>query len=197
MSKALITGGGGFIGSHLARRLAGSGYHVDLLDNLSRGARDADLESLLERPEARLLERDLLEPAALDDLDTDYELIFHLAAIVGVANVLGAPYRVLRENVDLVSQLLDFAARQPRLERFVFASTSEVYAGTLRLSMLPIPTPEDVPIALPELKEARTSYLLSKLYGEALSLQSGLPVTVIRPHNVYGPRKGLSHVIPE
>ena len=195
--KALITGGGGFIGGHLAERLAGRGGEVDLLDNFSRGVRDSVLERLVGRPNVRLVERDLLEPGALSDLDRDYDLIFHLAAIVGVANVLEAPLRVLRQNLELLLPVLDFAAEQTQLQRLLFASTSEVYAGTLELGSLPIPTPEEAPLTIPEVRRPRTSYMLSKLYGEALCLQSGLPVTVIRPHNVYGPRMGLAHVIPE
>jgi UDP-glucose 4-epimerase len=197
VSRVLITGGGGFIGAHLARHLADRGDEVDLIDDLSRGRLDADLTALLERPNVRLIEKDVLEPGALDDLSTDYGLIFHLAAIVGVANVLNAPERVLRRNVELLLVVLDLAARQKNLERFVFASTSEVYAGTLELGELPLPTPEDSPLTVADPKLPRTSYMLSKIYGEAMSFQSGLPVTVVRPHNVYGPRMGLAHVIPE
>jgi len=197
VKRALITGGSGFIGSHLARRLLDADYAVDLVDNFSRGRRDGDLETLLEAPGVRLLERDLLQPEALSQEGEDYDLIVHLAAIVGVANVLNAPYRVLEDNVLLLLRVLEFARRQRALSRVVFTSTSEVYAGSLGLSMLPLPTPETAPLALPRLDEPRTSYLLSKLYGEALCLQSGLPVTVVRPHNVYGPRMGLAHVIPE
>jgi nucleoside-diphosphate-sugar epimerase len=139
----------------------------------------------------------MLSPGALDDLPGDYGLIFHLAAIVGVANVLDAPERVLRRNVELLLAALELAARQKGLERFAFASTSEVYAGTLERGQLPLPTPEDSPLTVPDPKLPRTSYMLSKIYGEAMSFQSGLPVTVVRPHNVYGPRMGLAHVIPE
>jgi UDP-glucose 4-epimerase len=197
MSRVLITGGGGFIGAHLARFLADRGDEIDLVDDLSRGRLDADLTALQERPNVRLLEKDMLAPGALDDLGGEYGLIFHLAAIVGVANVLEAPERVLRRNVELLVHALDLAARQEDLERFVFASTSEVYAGTLVLGNLPLPTPEDAPLTVPDPKLPRTSYMLSKIFGEAMSFQSGLPVTVVRPHNVYGPRMGLAHVIPE
>ena len=197
MTKVLVTGGSGFIGGHLARRLVERGDEVHLVDNLSRGRRDRDLEDLLESPRVALLERDLLQPGALDDLDRDYELVFHLAAIVGVANVLEAPARVLRENVALLVPLLDFAREQADLRRLVFASTSEVYAGTLELGTLPVPTPESAPITMPDLRHPRTSYMLSKVYGEALCLHAGVPATVVRPHNVYGPRMGLAHVIPE
>jgi nucleoside-diphosphate-sugar epimerase len=79
----------------------------------------------------------------------------------------------------------------------VFASTSEVYAGTLKHFALKIPTPENSPLTVTELSESRSSYMLSKIYGEALCRHSGLPITIVRPHNIYGPRMGLSHVIPE
>jgi nucleoside-diphosphate-sugar epimerase len=197
LARALITGGCGFIGSHLGARLEKAGYEVDLVDNLARGVVDGDLRALLELPSVRLIECDLLDPEALAGLDSDYELIFHLAAIVGVANVLERPYDVLDLNVAMTTRALDLARRQERLERFVFASTSDVYAGTLEQFELEIPTPETSPIALPDLGRPRTSYMLSKLYGEALCIHSGMPVTVIRPHNVYGPRMGMSHVIPE
>ncbi len=197
MSRVLITGGGGFIGAHLARFLADRDHEVDLVDDFSRGQLDADLTALVERSNVRLIEKDMLAPDALGDLPAEYGLIFHLAAIVGVANVLDAPDRVLRRNVDLLVAALELAARQRDLERFLFASTSEVYAGTLALGNLPLPTPEDAPLTVPDPRLPRTSYMLSKIFGEAMSYQSGLPVTVVRPHNVYGPRMGLAHVIPE
>jgi nucleoside-diphosphate-sugar epimerase len=197
MAKVLITGGGGFIGGHLAGRLERDGHTVDLVDNFARGVPDADLQALLGRPAVGLIERDLLDPGALDDLDADYDVVFHLAAIVGVANVLGRPYDVLHDNMVLLLNLLRFAERQSSLERFVFASTSEIYAGTLEAFTLPIPTPETSPIAVPDVSQPRTSYMLSKLYGEALCVQSPIRSTIVRPHNFYGPRMGLSHVIPE
>jgi nucleoside-diphosphate-sugar epimerase len=197
LSRVLITGGGGFIGAHLARHFADRDQNVDLVDDFSRGRLDADLTALVERPNVRLIEKDMLVPGALEDLSADYALIFHLAAIVGVSNVLDAPDRVLRRNVELLVAALGLAARQRDLERFVFASTSEVYAGTLALGNLPLPTPEDAPLTVPDPRLPRTSYMLSKIFGEAMSFQSGLPVTVVRPHNVYGPRMGLAHVIPE
>jgi nucleoside-diphosphate-sugar epimerase len=197
MPKALITGGAGFLGGHLGRRLAEDGQEIHLLDNLARGRRDAFLRELLARPAVELLERDLARPDALDDLADDYTHVFHLAAIVGVRNVLAEPYATLCRNVDLLETALGFARRQQALERFVFFSTSEVYAGSLEHLDLPIPTPEDVPLALPDLGHPRTSYLLSKLYGEAMVRHAGVPFTILRPHNVYGPRMGLAHVIPE
>ena len=197
MTKVLITGGAGFIGSHLAKRLLAENYQIDLIDNLSRGVIDSHLKTITSKPGVRLLDRDLLEPNTLDDLDNDYHYIYHLAAIIGVTNVLDKPYAVLRDNVLMTVNLLSLAMRQTGLERFVFASTSEVYAGTLKHFTLPVPTPESTPLALTDIGHPRTSYMLSKIYGEALCQRSGVPFTIIRPHNIYGPRMGMAHVIPE
>jgi UDP-glucose 4-epimerase len=192
--RALVTGGAGFLGFHLARRLVEGGHRVDLVDNLARGVRDEELVALTGHPNAELFVADLCEPGCSASWPGGYDVIFHLAAIVGVARVESAPSEVLRQNSESLIRVLDYARTLPTPPRLVFASTSEVYAGH---RALPIPTPEDVPLTLPDLSHPRTSYLLSKIYGEALLLHSGLPVTLVRPHNVYGPRMGLSHVIPE
>jgi len=197
VSKVLLTGGAGFIGSHLGRRLAGVGYELDLVDDFSRGSNDDVITSLERSGSVRLLERDLRQPGSLDDLADDYDHIVHLAAIVGVTNVVGRPYAVLRDNVSMTEQALALARRQRALQRFLFASTSEVYAGTLEKFGLSVPTPEQTPLALPDLDRPRTTYMLSKLYGEAMCHNAGVPFTIVRPHNVYGPRMGLAHVIPE
>lgn len=197
MNRAMITGGAGFIGLHLARTLVAEGWQVDLVDDFSRGARDAELDALAARPGVRVIGANLCEPEGWAGLASDHDVIFHMAAIVGVANVLNNAFGVLERNVAMTVLALRHAERQKALSRFVFASTSEVYAGTLQHFGLPFPTPETVPLAIPGVELPRTSYMLSKIYGESLCLQSGLPVTIIRPHNVYGPRMGMSHVIPE
>jgi UDP-glucose 4-epimerase len=197
VSKILVTGGAGFIGGFLGKLLADQGHEVDLVDNLARGRQDRFLTELLASGRVTLRQLDLLAPDATAALADDYTHIFHLAAILGVQNVLERPYPTLRDNVYLLEAALTHARRQRRLERFVFASTSEVYAGSLELMDMPVPTPEHTPLALPRLDQPRTSYMLSKLYGEAMVRHAGLPFTIIRPHNVYGPRMGMSHVIPE
>jgi len=197
MTKVLITGGAGFIGGHLAGHLLENGCSVDLIDNFKRGVRDGLLAKLEAEPRVRLIERDLLAADGLAGLDDDYDHIYHLAAIIGVAMVLERPFEVLRDNTTMLVNALEFAARQKQLSRFLFASTSEVYAGTLKHFELAIPTPEDTPLAITDPASPRTSYMLSKIYGEALCLHSGLPVTLVRPHNFYGPRMGMAHVIPE
>lgn len=197
MNKVLITGGAGFIGLSLARRLLLDGIAVDLVDDFSRGRRDAALASVAEKPHVRCLTLDLSVAGATDVLDADYDAIFHLAAILGVAKVIGQPYKTLTLNVDLTTEALRLAQRQTDLKVFLFASTSEIYDGSLSAGLLTFPTPEDAPICLPAIEAPRTSYMLSKLYGEALVRHAGVPGVIIRPYNVYGPRMGTEHVVPE
>jgi len=197
MKKALITGGAGFIGYHLALNLLEKGYKVDLVDNFARGVKDVHLSDLSNNENANIFDLNLLEKKSLYEIDNDYNYIYHLAAIIGVQYVLKNPYDVLSKNVELLENLIKFGKEQNKLERFIFVSTSEIYAGTLKYYSMEIPTPEKTPLTITDLSENRTSYMLSKIYGEALSLHSGLPVTIVRPHNFYGPRMGLSHVVPE
>ena len=197
MAKVLITGGAGFIGLHLAKYYLSMGHKIDLADNFSRGINDEELSEVIKNPNVTLFTVDLMEKSSMSKLADDYDYIYHLAAIIGVANVLKQPYNVLEKNAVLLLNMIDFARKQKNLKRFMFASTSEVYAGTLLNFEMQIPTPEITPLCTTDLKAARTSYMLSKIYGEALCNASGLPVTIFRPHNIYGPRMGMAHVIPE
>lgn len=196
--KVVVTGGAGFVGLHLARRLAARGDSVTLVDSFERAVRDRDLDEVEAMPGVSVVGANLLDPRWADHLGDDHDAIVHLAAIIGVRHVLERPYSVLADNASMTTGVIDFARRQRRLGHLVFASTSEVYAGSLlHLPDMAIPTPETTPIALTAIGEPRTSYMLSKLYGEALVAHSGVPATSVRLHNVYGPRMGLSHVVPE
>lgn len=195
--RILITGGAGFIGLNLARDFGARGHSVSLLDSFARGEHDLELKAFLGSGDHRLLQVDLLAPQALAGLPTNFDIICHLAAIVGVETVRHDPMAVLRDNIAMNLEVLRFAQLQTTLHRLVFASTSEVYAGTLEKFSMDFPTPESTPLALPELSASRTSYMLSKIYGEALSHHCGVPFTIVRPHNIYGPRMGMSHVVPQ
>ena len=197
MTKTLIIGGGGFIGAHLAKKLAVADGSIDILDNFSRAVRDPFLEKIEGMNNVGLIDADMLDSTTLSVLDDDYTAIYQFAAIIGVRHVLDRPYEVLHKNVLIQAKSIELAKRQRKLNRFIFASTSEVYAGSLKHMTLEVPTPEDVPIALTSLEHPRTSYMLSKIYGEALTHFSELPYTILRPHNIFGPRMGMSHVIPE
>jgi len=198
-TRALILGGAGFIGSHLARRLAEEGQEVTLVDDFSRGRRDAELDALRARPNVTCVERDLTRVDALADLDREWTHVYMLAAVVGVRNVEQDPARVVRVNSLALLHLLDWLPG--RGEVLFFASTSETYAGGVLAGTVPVPTPEDVPLAIPDITAPRFAYAASKLLGEAAVIHAararGLRAVVGRFHNVYGPRMGADHVVPE
>jgi UDP-glucose 4-epimerase/UDP-glucuronate decarboxylase len=202
MAKTLILGGAGFIGFHLAQALARQGEErVVLVDNLSRGARDAELRQLLrDHPQVSLRVGDLADPGTLAGLAERFDAVYLLAGMIGVRNVQRSPAEVLRTNARIILNTLDWLVRAG-CGRLLFASTSEVYAGSVELGRAPVPTPEDVPATIHQVQHPRASYALSKLFGEAAVTHTTRAVpcdaVIVRYHNVYGPRMGLDHVIPE
>ncbi len=194
MKTILITGGAGFIGFHLARQLIDRGDRVVIADNFSRASLDPHFSSLARHPHCIVQSVDLTQKPTLP---ADADAVVHLAAIVGVQNVMAQPMEVLSTNVAALREVLAQASQFKSLQNFVFASTSEVYAGSVATECAQIPTPEDTQLTITDPGDPRATYMLSKIYGEAMCLSSGLPVTVVRPHNIYGPRMGLAHVIPE
>jgi nucleoside-diphosphate-sugar epimerase len=172
-----------------------------LVDKLSPDESDETFQALAARPNVEFVRADLTQPESLDGLPRDIAVVFHGAAILGVQQVLESPHHVLEVNAASTLTVFNFARQLTGLKRVLFASTSEVYAGTLKHFGIPLPTPEDVPICVDDVSLARTSYALSKVYGEAIAFSwrhsHGLPVTVARYHNVYGPRMGFRHVIPQ
>lgn len=194
--KILITGGAGFIGLHLAQYLSGLGHSVVIIDNTASNKMPKDSNNV-KFGGIEFLEIDLCKGVNTSTIKKDFTHVIHLAALLGVQNVIDNAYNVLTENISMLSTAINIARSQTKLKQFIFASTSEVYAGTLNAGLLKIPSPETSQIVLPTLSQPRTSYMLSKLYGEAMCQQSGLPWLIIRPHNIYGPRMGFKHVIPQ
>jgi nucleoside-diphosphate-sugar epimerase len=199
MARVLILGGAGFIGLHLAQRLAAEGHALTLVDDLSRGRRDPELAALLSRSGLRFVEADMAWAGALDSLPRDWDQVYMLAAVVGVRNVEGDPARVVRANTLATLHLLDWLPG--RGEVLFFASTSETYAGGVMAGTVPVPTPEAVPLSVPDVTAPRFAYAASKILGEAAVIHTararGLRYVIGRFHNVYGPRMGADHAIPE
>ena len=199
MAKALILGGAGFIGYHLAARLVSEGHAVTLVDDLSRGRRDREVEALCLRPGVALAQADLTRHDALAGLPRRWDQVYMLAAVVGVRNVETDPARVVRVNTLSLMHLLDWLG--PESGVLFFASTSETYAGGVSAGLVPTPTPEDVPLSVPDVAAPRFAYAASKILGEAAVIHTararGLRAVIGRFHNVYGPRMGADHVIPE
>jgi nucleoside-diphosphate-sugar epimerase len=192
--KILILGGAGFIGVHLARRLQADGHEVTIVDDFSRGRDDPELAEL----GVPVLNADLTDRACYQSLPRGWDHVYMLAAVVGVRNVESDPARVIRTNTLALMNLLDWL--HPA-ERLFFASTSEVYAGAVARGLVPVPTPETVPLVIEDPAAPRFTYGISKLLGEAAVIHTArakdVPYVIGRFHNVYGPRMGADHVIPE
>lgn len=198
--KAMVTGAAGFLGYHLARRLLQRGDSVVMVDDFSRGAPDEAYRALCAHPRAVALGIDLADPAAVAALPVDVDVLFHLAALNGTQNFYEHPLAVLRNSTLPTFTLLE-RLRGSRLRRFVYAGSSESYAGTVTLFGWPVPTAEDVPLTIGDVRNPRWSYAASKLHGEVLTAlgcgELGLPFTILRYHNAYGPRMGDKHVLPD
>lgn len=192
MSVHLVTGGAGFIGSALVRRLVRDGHHVRVLDDASRG-RPARLRDVAR--DVELVPGDVRDPDAVRRACEGVEVIWHLAAVNGTAFFYSMPERVLEVGLKGILNVLD-AARAHGIRRLFVASSSEVYQSPPK-----VPTDEAVPLSIPDPLNPRYSYAASKLASEMLALNYGRAgfdqVVVMRPHNVYGPDMGWEHVIPE
>ncbi|GAA1771131.1 NAD-dependent epimerase/dehydratase family protein [Nonomuraea bangladeshensis] len=192
--KVLLLGGAGFIGLHLARRLRADGHAVTVIDDFSRGRRDDELTAL----DVEVRSADLTDPASYAAIEPGWDQIYMLAAVVGVRNVEKDPARVIRVNTLAMMHLLDWLRPGDKL---FFASTSEAYAGGVTTGLVPVPTAEDVPLVIEDVASPRYTYAISKMLGEAAVLHTarakGFEAVIGRFHNVYGPRMGADHVIPE
>ncbi|HHT9105605.1 MAG TPA: NAD-dependent epimerase/dehydratase family protein [Candidatus Wujingus californicus] len=203
MCKVLITGGAGFIGYHLAKFLSDKRiYEIHIVDSLSRGEIDSDFKKLINNNNIKFKKADLTNSKSYKLLSDDYDYIYHLSAIVGVKNTIENPDRVLYVNIVSTLNLINWInGTQANLKKFLFASTSEIYAGTMKHYGIPVPTDEKVVLCLEDISSPRTTYSLSKIVGESACLnyfkKYRVPVTIVRYHNIYGPRMGYDHVIPE
>jgi UDP-glucose 4-epimerase len=183
--RYLITGGAGFIGSHLAERLLARGDRVILLDNLSTGSMDnvrhlkasGQLEYHLDNIENRQL---------LAEVVDDADIIVHLAAAVGVKLIVESPVRTIETNVNGTQLILEAACKKRKL--VLTASTSEVYGKNTC-----VPFHEDADLVLGPTTKGRWSYAASKALDEFLALsywkEKKLPVIVVRLFNTVGPRQ--------
>lgn len=181
--NCLVTGGAGFIGSHLVDALLARGDRVVVIDDLSTGRR-ANLTHHAEDPRLEFVAESILGDCRLDCHVARADVVFHLAAVVGVAHVLRDPIEAARVNLGGTERLLEAAACHRT--RLVVASSSEVYGNAARM-----PLAEDDDRALGPTTVPRWSYATAKAMSEHLALayaQRGLPVTVVRYFNCYGPR---------
>lgn len=192
MTKVLVTGGAGFIGSTLVKRLLKEGYDVRVLDDYSRGA-PRRLQGIAEKIE--IVSGDVCDAAQVDAVTRDVEIVFHLAAVNGTENFYRHPDRVLEVGVKGTINTMDAAIRHG-CQRYLLASSSEVYQEPTSL-----PTDETERLIIPDVQNPRFSYSGGKIIGELLAvhylMRRGVDAVIFRPHNVYGPDMGREHVIPQ
>jgi nucleoside-diphosphate-sugar epimerase len=183
--RYLITGGAGFIGSHLAERLLEKGEQVVLLDNLSTGS----MENIRHLKGSERLEYHLdgiENRQILAELVDDADVIVHLAAAVGVKLIVESPVRTIETNVNGTQMILEAASKKKKL--VLIASTSEVYGKNTN-----VPFHEDADLVLGATTKGRWSYAASKALDEFLALsywkEKKQPVIVVRFFNTVGPRQ--------
>ena len=185
MSRVLVTGGAGFIGSHLTERLLERGDEVVVLDDLSTG-RKRNLAAVLDHPHLTLIRGSITDPLAITGATAGTDVIYHLAAAVGVKLVADDPARTIETNIQPTETLLRAAAAGG--QRFFLASTSEVYGKNPKDRWT-----EDDDLVFGPTSRPRWAYGCSKAIDEFLALayhqKYGFPVVIGRFFNVVGPRQ--------
>lgn len=182
--KTLITGGAGFIGTHLAQRLVKES-DVRLLDNFRRNSL-ASVPELRDNPRVEVIDVDVLDTDSVAKAMLDVDVVIHLAAIAGVSSYYSESLRTLQVNILGTNNVLEQAALA-RVRKFVHFSTSEVFGPDA------LWVDEESGFNIGPVSDRRWVYATSKLAGEQLTLrhgeEHGFAATVIRPFNVYGPRQ--------
>jgi UDP-glucose 4-epimerase len=183
--RALITGGAGFIGSHLAEALLAAGHRVTVIDNLSTGSIQ-NIEPLNPHAGLKYVVGDVTNEPFLAELVDDCDVVLHLAAAVGVKLIVEAPVRTIETNVHGTEVVLKHANKKKKL--VIIASTSEVYGKSTD-----VPFHEDADLVLGPTTKHRWAYACSKAIDEFLALaywkERKLPVVIVRFFNTVGPRQ--------
>ena len=195
INKIIITGGAGFIGFNLASQLAKENYNVIIWDNLSRGKYDAYLKNLLRKKNVKFIKKDLTKKINAKKMNVSH--IFHLAGSVGVSNVNKNPYNSFLNNFLTLKNIVDFNRSLKKQAKLILFSTSEVYSNLIKKKMIRFPIKETNDIIIENKIINRDSYFLSKIFNEKFLQLSNSNYLILRPHNIFGPRMGYNHVVPE
>ena len=183
--KALVTGGAGFIGSHLCEALVGEGHEVIVIDDLSTG-HVKNLAAVADSPALHVHWTSVLEDERLQDFVDEVDVVYHLAAAVGVQLILERPVESIETNILGTGRVLRCAVKGQK--KVILASTSEVYGKNDE-----VPLREDDDSVLGPTSKNRWSYACSKAIDEFLGLaywrDKGVPVVIVRYFNTIGPRQ--------
>ena len=202
MKKILLLGGAGFIGYNLAKNLSlNKNYKITIADNFFRagGKIDDYLQELINKRNIIIKSGDYTNFDVFNNLDKGYDYVYMLASVVGVDYVNKMPHEIIRINTSLIFNTLEWL-RKNNCGKVLFTSTSECYAGAIESFNFVVPTPESVPLTINDIGHPRFTYAVTKMLGESgfinYSRMLNFDCSVIRYHNVYGPRMGFKHVIP-
>ncbi len=183
--RALVTGGAGFIGSHLAETLLEEGHKVHVVDDLSTGT-ISNISTFEAHPSFTFTQGSVGDAGLMDGIVEDCDVVFHLAAAVGVKLAVESPVHTIQTNVDGTGTLLALAREKVR--KVLIASTSEVYGDIADSTLV-----EDAQIVLYPAMKSRWSYAWSKAIAEFLAIahwhEHKTPVVVLRLFNTVGPRQ--------
>lgn len=199
-TRIVVLGAAGFIGFHLAKSFVDNGYNVVGVDNFLRGKNDDPYLKLSNSANYKFVNLDLSIESSYSNLFQEGDLVYNCAALNGTQNFYSNPLSVI-ENSAIPAIYAAKNAGLAKVKRYTYFGSSESYAGGLSLGLIPIPTPENIPLTLPDVSEVRWSYAASKTMGEvaafAAKKEFDLTIQILRIHNIYGPRMGDKHVIPD
>jgi UDP-glucose 4-epimerase len=200
MKEVLVLGGGGFIGRNIVEFLVNRGDCNVTSADIKEGSNWCKISSNQNTCDRfKTVLGDFTDIRAFDKLNKNFDEIYMLAAVVGVNRTLKFPKDVIRTNTLLTMNMLDWISYHPP-KRLLFSSSSENYAGTTDLFNIEIPTPEDVPLCIGDIKHPRWTYAMTKMHGESAFIHSAeaynYECTIVRYQNIIGPEMGFGHAIP-
>ncbi len=200
MKEILVLGGGGFIGRNIVEFLVNRGDCNVTAADIKEGSNWRKISNDKTRCNRfKAVIADFTHISNFDELNQNFDEVYMLAAVVGVNRTLKFPQDVIRVNTLLTMNTLNWISRHP-IKRLLFASSSENYAGTSDLFKSEIPTAEDVPLCIGDIKHPRWTYAMTKMHGESAFIHSAeayeYEYTIIRYQNIIGPEMGFGHAIP-
>jgi nucleoside-diphosphate-sugar epimerase len=198
--KVLILGGGGFIGSAIARILSNrKNYNITIADNFHLKQDDEIFLNFVKDNNIKLFKADFTEKSSFELLDKSYDDFYMLASKIGVNNTLENPHEIIRVNTALIYNSLEWVKNND-IKNVLFTSTSECYSGTIDNFGYKVPTSEEIPLCIDPIGHPRFTYAVTKMLGESGFLNYsrifGFNCKIIRYNNIIGPKMGFGHVIP-
>lgn len=200
-NRIVIFGAAGFIGFHLAVALSkNQKSELVLVDNFVRSEFDSEFRELTNQENCEFIEADARDAQFLEGLIKSGDVVYNLVAFNGTDNFYEVPSDVISHSALTGINIARVCATK-KVKKYYYFGSSESYAGGIENSWVPLPTPEKVPFVISDPSNPRWSYAISKQIGEmacyANGSQYGLDFLIFRIHNIYGPRMGFDHVVPD